>query len=122
MAEAAREPYATGRRPKAAGAAARAICTVGLSETEPCIVARRRRRLVRRGIVIHPSELRPTAAEVGRGLPVAIRLIGSMRYARASSVPFSNIKGFFFMEFCSFLPSLNLLCCNLFSLRCTHDI
>lgn len=42
--EAVQEPYATGRKPTAAGAAARAICTVEPYGRVPCTVVRRQRR------------------------------------------------------------------------------
>lgn len=91
-AQAALEPYATGRTPKAAGAAASAICTVGPVETEPCIAFRRPRRQARRGIVAPPLNLRPTAPVVGRGLE--IRGIGSILARASRSVPqFKNRGG-----------------------------
>lgn len=47
-------PASTGRRPKAAAAAARATCTAAPDGTEPCTVSRHQQRLGPRGIAAHP--------------------------------------------------------------------
>ncbi|CAB3258232.1 unnamed protein product [Arctia plantaginis] len=53
-AEAERAPYATGRRPKAAAAVARATYIAEPFGKEPCTVFHHPRRLVPRGIATHP--------------------------------------------------------------------